>query len=79
MLKDYVKAVADRIISDKQTRGIYPACCTLAELIHEATDDMTECLRELHKQGDYRAFLSGVNRMPAIECRQKSNPSHPDE
>ncbi len=65
MLIDYVRNTAQRIIAEKERAGKSPPCCTLSELMSELTDDVTECMRELHRAGEYRG-AKNINKIPML-------------
>ena len=65
MLIDYVRNTAGRIIAEKEQNGVEPALCTLHELMNEVREDMTECMRELHRKGKYRASVN-INKIPML-------------
>ena len=65
MLIDYVRNTAGRIIAEKVQNGVEPASCTLHDLMNEVREDMTECMRELHRKGEYRASVN-INKIPML-------------
>ncbi|MBD5173802.1 MAG: hypothetical protein HDT08_04105 [Bacteroidales bacterium] len=65
MLTQYVKNTAERIISQKEQRGESPACCLLSEIMNELREDVTECFRQLHYDGEFRASAT-VNKIPML-------------
>lgn len=71
MLKDYIKAVAGRIASDKQSRGVSPAACTLTELCNEFREDAVEIMRQLHREGAFEGHQN-INKVPMLIL--KDNP-----
>lgn len=71
MLLDYVRNTAERIIAERERQGKSPASCTLFELMEEAREDITECMRELHRKGEYRASAT-VNKTPMLLRRNKT-------
>ena len=70
MLIEYVRNTAERIIAEKEQNGIAPASCTLHDLMNEVRDDMTECMRELHRKSEYRASVN-INKVPMLLPTQK--------
>ena len=65
MLLDYVKNTAERIIAQKEMEGISPACCLHSEIMNELRDDITECFRQLHYDGSFKASAT-VNKTPML-------------
>lgn len=65
MLIDYVRNTAQRIITEKERAGKSPLCCTLPELMAELTDDVTECMRELHRADEFHGTTT-VNKIPML-------------
>lgn len=65
MLLDYVRNTAERIIAEKERAGKIPACCTLTELMKELTEDITECMRQLHRDKVFTASTT-VNKIPML-------------
>lgn len=70
MLLDYVRNTAERIIAEKEQSDIVPATRTLNDLMHEVREDLTECMRELHRKGEYRASVN-VNKIPMLLRNEK--------
>lgn len=48
-----------------QQRGESPACCLLSEIMNELREDVTECFRQLHYDGEFRASAT-VNKIPML-------------
>ena len=65
MLKDYIKAVATRIATDKRDQGIRPPSCSLKELCSEFREDAVEIMRQLHREGLFEGHLT-VNKIPIL-------------
>lgn len=72
MLKEYVKNIAERIISLKVQHGIRPAACTIDELLNEAREDITEQMRQLHRDGLFRASVN-INKKPMLLRRDETD------
>ncbi len=53
-LMPYVEARTERIITEKQEREIVPLLATEPEIISEIRTDVLECMRELHRSGQYQ-------------------------
>ena len=51
----YVMAKTEEIMTLKEQEHAVPVCATLHEIIKDVREDVTECMRELHRQGFYRA------------------------
>lgn len=66
MLLDYVRNVTESVIAGKETEGQQPACLLYSELLERLRSDALECMRELHRSGEYRAQVSGVNKEPTL-------------
>lgn len=65
MLYDYVEAVTKRVIAQKLERKIDPPACTLQDIMHEAREDITECMRQLARDDKFRASIN-INRTPML-------------
>ena len=65
MLLEYTEAVTARIIARKQEQHKEPCTCTLHELLEEAREDITECMRQLARDGKYRAAIN-INKIPML-------------
>ena len=65
MLLEYIRNLTERIISEREQNGTVPSVCTLHDLMAEAKDDITECMRDLHRNGEYRASTT-VNKIPML-------------
>ncbi len=52
-LMPYVEARTESIITEKQEREIVPLLATEPEIIAEIRTDVLECMRELHRSGQY--------------------------
>lgn len=66
MLLDYVRNVTESVIAEKETEGRQPASLLYSELLERLQSDALECMRELHRNGEYQAQVSGVNKEPAL-------------
>ncbi|HAB41843.1 MAG TPA: hypothetical protein DCE24_08300 [Porphyromonadaceae bacterium] len=69
MLIDYVRNSVERIIATQEQNGDMPAACTLNDLITEAKEDILECMRQLHRDGDFRATVN-INKIPMLIRRE---------
>lgn len=65
MLIEYVRNTAERLISACEQEGRRPAACTLHDLMREAREDITECMRQLAREGKYRAAIN-INKIPML-------------
>lgn len=65
MLIDYVRNTVQRIIDEKERAGKAPLCCTLNDIMPELIEDVTECMRELHRAGEYLGSKT-VNKIPML-------------
>lgn len=66
MLLDYVRNVTESVINEKEAQGQQPACLLYSELLERLRTDALECMRELHRNGEFRAQVSGVNKEPSL-------------
>ena len=64
MLIDYVRNSVERIIATQEQNGD-----TLNDLITEAKEDILECMRQLHRDGDFRATVN-INKIPMLIRRE---------
>ncbi len=64
-IADYTAAVVARIIAQKSEHNQLPCACTLHDILHEATEDITECMRTLIKQGKYKGGIT-INKIPML-------------
>lgn len=65
MLIDYIRNTTERLISSREQKGILPAACTLNDLMREAREDITECMRQLAREGAFRAAVN-INKLPML-------------
>lgn len=65
MLKDYIEAVARRIIADKRQRGVVPDCASEDEILLEIKADTRECLRSLCQEKAFRGSVN-INKIPLL-------------
>lgn len=70
LLMDYVRAKAERIIAERESLGRFPAPCSMYDILANIREDITECMRELHRKGEYRASAT-VNKTPMLLRRNK--------
>lgn len=65
MLLEYTEAVTARIIARKREQNMEPCACTLHDILEEAREDITECMRQLARDNKYRAAIN-INKIPML-------------
>ncbi len=66
MLREYIESVVARITADKCDRGVYPASCTLVELVGEFSKDARQVMRQIHREDPrYEGHIT-VNKTPML-------------
>jgi hypothetical protein len=58
LILPYVESCASSIISYKEKNCIEPLCVSDVELLYGIRENITECMRELCRQGKYKASIS---------------------
>lgn len=58
MLLPYIEKKAKEIMNRKEEEKTEPICATDLDLIVDFRDDVLECMRELHRQGKFKASRS---------------------
>lgn len=64
MLLDYVRAVVARKIAEQEQAAKMPQCL-LTDILSEATDDITECMRAMIRNGEYAGGIT-INKIPML-------------
>lgn len=69
MLLEYVRAIVERKISEQEQAAKLPQCL-LTDILNEAREDITECMRAMIRNGEYTGGIT-INKIPML-MRKKS-------